>query len=161
MHAQGAASEFVTFLNRDGSLPTGHSWLFVVGGFLLQLPARRHHAARLYMASSRIYHGAICATPLQTPTHSPPTTHPTPPLPTLSSLSFVVVHHKRWNGTLTFAGTLGTSSDEPSVSHNNIASALLTKQIVVDVLTRTASESNATPTSQSSSTAIFNDGVQF
>ena len=49
-----------------------------------------------------------------------------------------------------FAGTLGTSSSERSVSHENIASALVTKQIVVDLL------SKGTSTKSHSSTAMFN-----
>ena len=55
----GVSNEFIQFANRNGPLPPGHEWNFVVGGCILPLPHVAGQAVNITLPGSGVHHGTL------------------------------------------------------------------------------------------------------
>ena len=55
----GKAAETIQFLNRNGPLPEGHEWLFVMSGHVHPLPDVIGGSALLFIDGEGVYHGTL------------------------------------------------------------------------------------------------------
>ena len=51
--------EFIQFVNATGPLPPGHKWLFVIAGFLCELPTVLGEATIIALPARGVYHGTL------------------------------------------------------------------------------------------------------
>ena len=64
----GAACELIKFVNSNGPLPSGHEWLFAIGGAILELPTDAGEAIIICVKGEGVYHGTL-PTSSVAPTH--------------------------------------------------------------------------------------------
>jgi len=55
----GLTSETIGFVNRNGALPTNHSWNFVAGGCVHTLPRIEGGASGLFIDADKVFHGTL------------------------------------------------------------------------------------------------------
>jgi hypothetical protein len=55
----GLTSETIGFVNRNGALPTNHSWNFVAGGCVHMLPGIEGGASVVFIDADKVFHGIL------------------------------------------------------------------------------------------------------